>query len=80
MVILELTSPFTREKEAPSSSAADGQHDELAPWDLPWALELGTGGGMVLGETDRGQPVWVVNYIAEGGYMTTLTEVVAAWS
>lgn len=39
-----------------------------------------TGGGLVLGETDRSQPMWVVNYIAEGEYVTTLVDVVTAWS
>ena len=39
-----------------------------------------TDGGMVLGETDRSQPVWVVSYIAQGDYVTTLVDVVTAWS
>lgn len=39
-----------------------------------------TGGGMVLGETERSQPVWVVNFIAEGEYATTLVGVATAWS
>ena len=37
-------------------------------------------GGMVLGETDRDQPVWTVSYLAEGGVASTLVEVTAAWS
>lgn len=104
VVVLNLTEPLTREKETPDIPAAGGPHDELAPWDLPWALDLGngeqctlfggtltvvagqvahygcTGGGMVLGETDRGQPIWVVNFIAEGEYATTLVDVITAWS
>ena len=39
-----------------------------------------SGGGSVVGETDRSQPVWVVSYIADGAYATTLVEVVTAWS
>lgn len=39
-----------------------------------------TGGGMVLGQTDRSEPVWVVSYIAEGGFATTLAQVATAWS
>jgi hypothetical protein len=38
------------------------------------------GGGSVLGETDRSQPVWVVSYIADGAYATTLVDVATAWS
>ena len=37
-------------------------------------------GGMVLGETDRGQPVWTVSYLAEGEIASTLVDVVVAWS
>lgn len=104
VVVLNLSEPLPRTKDTTDAPAASGPNDELAPWDLPWALELGngeqctlfggtltvvagqvahyscTGGGMVLGETDRGQPIWVVNYIAEGEYVTTLVDVVTAWS
>ncbi len=100
VVLLTVTEPLTRQKEA--SAMARGT--DLAPWALPWALELGngeqctlfggtltviagqvahygcTGGGMVLGETDRDEPVWVVSYLPEGDYMTTLVEVATAWS
>jgi len=37
-------------------------------------------GGMVLGETDRGQPVWTVSYLAEGDFASNLVDVTAAWS
>ncbi|MBW3633772.1 MAG: hypothetical protein KY456_12180 [Chloroflexi bacterium] len=37
-------------------------------------------GGMVLGETDRGQSVWTVNYLAEGEIASTLVDVAVAWS
>lgn len=104
VVVLNLTEPLTRTKEAPDAPAGSGPNDELAPWDLPWALELGngeqctlfggtltvvagqvahygcTGGGLVLGETDRRQPVWVVSYLADGEYATTLVAVTTAWS
>jgi hypothetical protein len=104
VVVLNLTEPLTRVKETPGAPAAGGPNDELAPWDLPWALELSngeqctlfggtltviagqvahygcTGGGLVLGQTDRRQPIWVVSYLAEGEYVTTLVEVMTAWS
>ena len=37
-------------------------------------------GGMILGETDRGQPVWTVTYLAEGEAASNLVDVVTAWS
>jgi hypothetical protein len=37
-------------------------------------------GGIVLGETDRSQPVWTVTYLAAGEVASTLVEVIAAWS
>jgi hypothetical protein len=37
-------------------------------------------GGMVLGETDRSQPVWTVSYLAEGEVASTLVDVAVAWS
>ena len=37
-------------------------------------------GGMVLGEVDHTQPVWTVNYLAEGEVASTLVDVVTAWS
>jgi hypothetical protein len=49
VTLLTLTEPLVREKEAPDSggdpTAAMGQEadDVLAPWDLPWALELANG-------------------------------------
>jgi len=36
--------------------------------------------GMVLGETNRGQPVWTVSYLAEGEVASTLVDVMVAWS
>jgi hypothetical protein len=106
VTLLTLTEPLVREKEAADPAMAMGQEaaDVLAPWDLPWALELANGdrctllhgtltvmagqtlhygcadGGMVLGETDRRQPVWTVNYLAEGEVASSLVEVVTAWS
>jgi len=38
------------------------------------------GGASVLGDIDRSQPLWVVNYLADGGYATTLVPVSAAWT
>jgi hypothetical protein len=37
-------------------------------------------GGIVLGEPDRGQPVWAVSYLAEGDVATTQVDVAAAWT
>jgi hypothetical protein len=101
---------LVREKEAadpggdPSMTMGQEADDVLAPWDLPWALELANGdrctllhgtltvmagqtvaygcveGGMVLGETDRTQPVWTVNYLAEGEVASHLVDVAVAWS
>jgi hypothetical protein len=108
VVLLTLTEPLVREKEAPADLGADPTTmlaaDAIDPWDLPWALELANGeqctllhgtlivmagqvvhygcsdGGMVLGETDRGQPTWTVSYLAEGDFASSLVDVVAAWS
>ena len=37
-------------------------------------------GGVVFGEVNHSQPVWTVNYLAEGDVASRLVEVVAAWS
>ena len=37
-------------------------------------------GGIVLGETDRRQPVWTVSYLAEGEVASSLVAVTTAWS
>ena len=37
-------------------------------------------GGMILGETDRSQPVWTVTYLAEGEVASNLVDVVIAWT
>ena len=110
VTLLTLTEPLVREKEGtdaggdPSIAMGQEADDVLAPWDLPWALELANGdrctllhgtltvmagqtvhygcvdGGMVLGETDRSQPVWRVNYLAEGDVASSLVDVDVAWS
>ena len=107
VVMLTLTAPLSREKEAPDGAmtgAADTADELIQPWDLPWALELANGdrcsllhgtlivmagqvvhygceqGGMILGETDRGQPVWFVTYLAEGDIATNLVDVLTAWT
>ena len=106
VVVLTLTQPLVREKEAPDAGMSMAQAAGVAiePWDLPWALELANGdrcellhgtltmmagqvahyscadGGIVLGETDRSQPVWTVTYLAAGEVASTLVEVTAAWS
>ena len=36
--------------------------------------------GAVLGVVDHGQPVWTVNYLADGDVVSSLVEVTAAWS
>ena len=38
------------------------------------------GGGAVLGEVDREQPVWAVDYLADGAVATTLVDVTVAWA
>jgi hypothetical protein len=110
VTLLTLTEPLVREKEAadpgadPSLDMGQSADDTLAPWDLPWALELANGdrctllhgtlsvmagqivhygcveGGMVLGQTDRGQPLWTVSYLAEGEVASRLVAVTVAWS
>ncbi len=35
---------------------------------------------LILGETDRSQPVWTVNYLAEGEVASSLVDVAVAWS
>ena len=115
VTLLTLTEPLVREKEAPDPGTdpslgmgqdATGQEADsaIAPWDLPWALELANGdrctllhgtlsvlagqivhygcteGGMVLGETDRSQPLWTVSYLAEGEVASRLVAVTVAWS
>lgn len=37
-------------------------------------------GGLILGEMDRGQPVWAVTYLAEGDIATNLVDVLTAWT
>jgi hypothetical protein len=37
-------------------------------------------GGVVFGEVNHSQPVWTVNYLAEGEVASRLVEVVVAWS
>jgi hypothetical protein len=134
VVVLTLTDPLVRQKEAPAMQPSDGSGSgqgtgpgpstgagpgpstgvgpsmaqeagvSLEPWDLPWALELANGdrctllhgtltvmagetahygcadGGVVLGEVNHSQPIWTVNYLAEGDAASNLVEVVAAWS
>ena len=107
VVMLTLTAPLSREKEAPDGAvavAAETAEEVIQPWDLPWALELANGdrcsllrgtltviagqvvhygceqGGMILGETDRSQPVWAVSYLAEGDVATNLVDVLTAWT
>ena len=110
VMLLTLTEPLVREKEAadlgadPSLDMGQSADDTLAPWDLPWALELANGdrctllhgtlsvmagqtvhygcveGGMVLGQTDRTQPLWTVSYLAEGEVASHLVAVTVAWS
>jgi hypothetical protein len=134
VVVLTLTDPLVREKEAPAMQPSDGPGAgqgtgpgpstgagpgpstgvgpsmaqaagvSIEPWDLPWALELANGdqctllggtltvmagqtahygcknGGAVFGEVNHSQPVWTVNYLAEGEVTSNLVEVDAAWS
>jgi hypothetical protein len=45
VVVLTLTDPLVREKEAPDTgtSLAEAAGVSIDPWDLPWALELANG-------------------------------------
>jgi hypothetical protein len=43
-------------------------------------VHYGCSGGEILGEPDRGRPVWTVSYLADGDVATTLVDVAAAWS
>jgi eukaryotic-like serine/threonine-protein kinase len=49
VTLLTLTEPLVREKEAadpgadPSTAMGQSADDAIAPWDLPWALELANG-------------------------------------
>jgi hypothetical protein len=45
VVVLTLTEPLVREKEAPDASASMAQAAgvSIEPWDLPWAVELANG-------------------------------------
>src|SRR5215213_8014365 len=46
VVVLTLTEPLVRQKETPDptmDAAQDAAGVSLAPWDLPWALELANG-------------------------------------
>ena len=37
-------------------------------------------GGSILGDLNRGQPLWTVSYLADGDIGTTLTDVAVAWN
>ena len=37
-------------------------------------------GGLILGNVNHGQAVWVVDYLADGAYISELVDVVAAWA
>jgi hypothetical protein len=106
VVVLTLTDPLVREKEAPDPGADMAQAAGVAidPWDLPWAVELVNGeqctllggtltvqagqtvhygcanGGTILGEVQHQQPLWMVNYLAEGEVASSLVAVSTAWS
>jgi hypothetical protein len=109
VVLLTLTAPLARQKEGPAGPGANGAQATtaeatIAPWDLPWAVELANGdrcalmrgtliflagqtvyygcegGGMILGEADRSQPIWTVTYLAEGEVATNLVDVASAWT
>jgi hypothetical protein len=34
---------------------------------------------MILGEPDRGQPVWAISCVARGAFVSNLIDVTAAW-
>ena len=96
VVLLTLTEPLDRDKEATTGQAEQ--------WYLPWGLELAGGeqclllddidvvlageavhydcanGGTILGVVDRSQPLWTAIYLPDGETATTLAEVATAWS
>lgn len=104
ITLLNLTDPLPRAKGDNGELGAAPGNDDLAPWDLPWALDLAngercdlmggtltviagqvayygcSGGGSVVGMTDRTQPLWTVSYLAKDDYATTLVAVITAWS
>jgi hypothetical protein len=95
VVLLTLTEPLDRDKEAAT--------DDAESLNLPWGLELAGGercllldtievvlageavhydcadGGTILGVVDRSQPLWTVIYLADGETVTTLGDVAIAW-
>jgi hypothetical protein len=95
VVLLTLTEPLDRDKEAAT--------DDAESLNLPWGLELASGercllldnievvlageavhydcadGGTILGVVDRSQPLWTVIYLADGETVTTLGDVAIAW-
>jgi hypothetical protein len=77
VVVLTLTAPLEREKEAPDvdTSMAQAAGVSIDPWDLPWALELANGDRCtLLGGTLIVQAGQTVHYgCADGG--TILGEV-----
>ena len=77
VVVLRLTAPLVREKEAPDAgmSLAQAAGVSIDPWDLPWALELANGEQCtLLGGTLSVQAGQTVHYgCADGG--TILGEV-----
>ena len=77
VVVLSLTAPLVREKEAPDAGMGLAQAAGVAidPWDLPWALELVNGDHCtLLGGTLSVQAGQTVHYgCADGG--TILGEV-----
>jgi hypothetical protein len=71
VVVLSLTEPVLREKEAPAPDLGMAQAAgvSIEPWDLPWALELANGDQCtLLGGTLSVQAGQTVHYgCAEGG-------------
>lgn len=73
VVVLDLTAPLPRQKEAPGGGAvgaADTAAEVILPWDLPWAVELANGDRCSL---NRGTLIFlagqVVHYGCENGGM-----------
>jgi len=85
VVILTLTDPLVREKEAPDTgqSMAEAAGVSIDPWDLPWAVELANGDQCtLLGGTLTVQAGQTVHYGCTNGG-TILGEVqhqAALWS
>jgi hypothetical protein len=93
VVLFTATTPLPREKEPADFMAAPPWALELANGEqcavitgataifAGMRLNYGcTGQGAVIGEPDRGQPIWTVDYLPENGLATERVAVTVAWT